>query len=165
MNDPGCIRLACLLVVAGMLGCATARRTTPPQEAQLTRALAAPQRLDPPESLPEPARLALRERMTGHARNMGTLMSAIMVLDYFTIRERAAGMADDDSLTRPLKGDSSGLAAALPDTFFELHEEMRTRAGLLRDAAEMRSALDVSNAYGQLATTCVNCHSVYRAGR
>jgi hypothetical protein len=154
-----------LVALAAASGaCASQPQSRPPQEAQLLRAISPPERLGPPDYLPASARSVLRSLMPAHARDMGALMSAIMVLHYDEIDERASAIAADTRFARPMTGDASELNAALPQTFFQLQDELRTQAGTLARAAGRRSALDVADAYGRLSGTCVKCHATYREG-
>jgi cytochrome c556 len=136
----------------------------PPQQPLMERAVQPPARLEPPESLPGPVRAILKQRMKSHAADMGALMSAIMVLDYPVIRDRATGIANDGSLARPLSGDASELNAALPPKFFTFQDELRERSKALAAAADHQNAFEVADAYGELSQTCVRCHGVYRQG-
>jgi cytochrome c556 len=153
---------AALLVTSS--GCASHQRPQPPQEAQLVRAISPPARLEAPDYLPASARLLLRERMTAHARDMGQLMSAIMLLHYGEVHERAQAIAEDTRFARPMTGDASELNSALPERFFSLQEQLRTRSGALATAAAQTDALAVADAYGRLSETCVSCHATYRQG-
>jgi hypothetical protein len=154
-----------LLALAAASGaCASRQQSQPPQEAQLLRAISPPDRLGPPDYLPASARSVLRTLMPAHASDMGALMSAIMVLHYDEIDERARAIAADTRFARPMTGDASELNAALPDRFFLLQDELRTEAGILARAAAQASALDVADAYGRLSGTCVKCHAAYRGG-
>jgi len=147
-----------------LLACAGKSVREPPQQAQLTRAVSPPKRLEPPDYLPEAARSVLRTMMASHARNMGDLMSAIVVLDYPRIREGAEAVATDASLSRPLSQEASELNALLPEDFFRQQDALRAQARLLSDAAARQSAFGVADAYGKLSEGCVRCHYVYRKG-
>ncbi len=151
--------------LAVLASCATGERSGPPQEPQLARAVAPPDRLTPPEDLPPTARAILRTRMASHARDMGTLMSNIMVLRYKKIEEGASAIAADANLSRPLTGDATELNAHLPAKFFDLQEELKERAKVLAEAAHRMSAFDVADAYGSVSETCVRCHATYREGQ
>jgi hypothetical protein len=140
-------------------------RNQPPQQAQLVQAVSPPSRLEPPEYLSGTARAVLRTRMASHARDMGDLMSAIMVLQYDRIRERSEAIAGDANFARPLTGDAAELNSALPEKFFQLQDELRTRARVLTRAAEERNAFAVADSYENVSGTCVRCHAVYRQGR
>jgi cytochrome c556 len=162
------LRFAMTAAMTGALAasCATAAdRPQSPQEPQLLAAVSPPARLQPPAYLPEVARSILRTRMASHARDMGQLMSAIMVLDYPDVQAGAQAIVSDVNLARPLTGDATELNAALPPQFFDLQDELKARGRVLRDAAEHRSAFEVADAYGHMSETCVRCHAVYRAGK
>jgi hypothetical protein len=153
--------IAPLLMLAA---CANQQRSEPPQQAELLRAISPPERLDPPQHLPASARGMLRTLMASHARDMADLMSAIMVLHYDQIADRAGAVAADARFARPLTGDASELNSSLPERFFLLQDELRARAGVLARAGADRKALAVADAYGRLSETCVNCHATYREG-
>jgi hypothetical protein len=145
--------------------CATAPQPEPPQAKQFRSAVSAPRRLDPPEDLSNTARSILRSRMASHARDMGDLMSAVMILEYPAIRERASRISSDVSLARPLSADATELNAALPERFFDLQDELKVRATALGVASAQNDAFRVADAYGKLSETCVSCHASYRRGR
>jgi cytochrome c556 len=152
-----------LSLLAG--ACATRGSEQPPQQVQLTRAISAPARLEPPAHLPAEARELLRTRMASHARDMADLMSAVMILRYDQVAERAQAIAGEAHFARPLTGDASELNAALPEQFFAQDRQLRVWAGALATAAENLDAFAVANAYGELSETCVSCHAAYRAGK
>jgi cytochrome c556 len=139
-------------------------RNEPPQQPQLARALSPPARLAPPEYLPETARALLRTRMASHARDMGDLMNAIMVLDYPGISGHATAVADDANFARPLSGDATELNSALPEKFFQHQDQLKAQARTLATAADHMSPFEVADAYGRLSETCVRCHAAYRTG-
>jgi cytochrome c556 len=158
-------RLVALLFGLSLLtSCAGKNVHEPAQQAQLTRAVSPPRRLEPPDYLPEAARSVLRTMMASHARNMGDLMSAIMVLDYPRIREGADAIATDASLSRPLTQEANELNALLPEDFFRQQDALRAQARLVSDAASRQSPFGVADAYGKLSESCVRCHYVYRKG-
>jgi len=145
-------------------GCAGKGTQDPAQQVQLTRAVSPPKRLEAPDYLPEAARAVLRTMMASHSQDMGDLMTAIMVLDYPRIRERADGIAGDAALSRPLSHEASELNALLPEEFFRQQDAMRAQARVLSDAATRQSPYGVADAYGKLSEACVRCHYVYRKG-
>jgi cytochrome c556 len=155
-----------LLLAASLLGagCAGKAAQEPPQQAQLTRAVSSPRRLEAPDYLPEAARSVLRTMMASHAHSMGDLMSAIMVLDYPRIHEGAEAIASDASLSRPLTNQANELNALLPEEFFRQQDALRAQARVLVDAATRQSPYGVADAYGHLSESCVRCHYVYRSG-
>jgi hypothetical protein len=151
--------------VAAAAGCAGSQaRDQPPQQAQLAQALAPPVRSEPPQYLSGTARSVLKGRMVSHARDMGDLVSAIMILDYARVDDGADRIASDASLSRPLTGDATELNSALPARFFDEQDQLRARARELGEASRARNPFRVADAYGRLSEACVRCHAVYRQG-
>jgi cytochrome c556 len=143
--------------------CADQRaRDQPPQRAQMVRAVATPGGGDLAEPLLPAARAILKERMSSHAVDMGMLVSAIMVLDYPSIVDRANAIAEDVNLSRPLSNDATELNASLPEKFFLRQDELRARAKELAAAASALNPYHVADAYGKLSEGCVRCHADYR---
>jgi cytochrome c556 len=136
----------------------------PPQQAQLAQAIAAPDRATPPEPLSPAAREILKGRMASHARDMGDLVSAIMVLDYARIAQRADGIASDVNLSRPITGDATELNSALPEKFFARQDQLRAGARSLAAAARALDPYRVADEYGRLSQGCVRCHADFRPG-
>jgi cytochrome c556 len=162
------VYMAGLLVTVALAapGCATtAPAAQPPQQKQLTQAVSPPERLRPAEPLSEIARALLRERMASHDRDMGELVSDIMVLRYERIQAGAQRIAGDANLGRPLSADASELNSALPEKFFLYQDDLRLEARTLAEAAARQHAFDVADSYGRLSQVCVRCHATYRAGR
>jgi|GEM_PF-1020334 len=145
--------------------CAVPQRSQPTQQTQLFQAVSPPSELRPREPLPELVRYILRTRMAAHSRDMGDLMSAVMVLQYQRIAEDALRIAGDASLSRPLSADASELNSALPEKFFLYQDNLRLEARTLAEAAARQQAFDVADSYGRLSQVCVRCHATYRAGR
>jgi cytochrome c556 len=132
------------------------------QQAQLARAVAAPDRAGSPEPLSPAAREILKARMASHARDMGDLVSSIMVLDYDRIAATGDAIAADVDLSRPISQDATELNAALPEKFFARQDELRGGAKALAAAARARDPGRVAQEYGRLAEGCVHCHAAYR---
>jgi cytochrome c556 len=128
----------------------------------LAHALAAPDRVDPPEPLAPAARALLKERMATHARDMASLMSAIMTLEYSSIAIRAEAIADDANFSRPLTNDATELNAQIPEKFFFRQDDLKTAARRLAAAARTKNPYKVADAYGHLSETCVRCHADFR---
>ena len=158
----GALAMACGLVGGA---CASRSPQQPPQQEELVRAVSPPERLAPPDDLPGPVRAILSHRMASHARDMGALMSAVMILDYPQAQTRATAIVEDVSLARPLTGDATELNSALPEKFFAFQDQLRAAATALASAAADKSAFAVADAYGHVSETCVKCHAVYRQGR
>jgi hypothetical protein len=147
-----------------LLGCAARNAAEAPQQRQLVDAVSVPDREAPPEYLSGDARAVLRTRMANHARNMGHLTSAIMVLRYPEIRERALAVSEEARFARPLSADATELNSALPEKFFAYERELRVLAGALASGAETTNAFVVAEVFGRMSETCVKCHATYRAG-
>lgn len=103
--------------------------------------------------------------MAAHARDMGSLVSEIMLLHYDQIQDGAQRIAGDASLSRPLANDASELNSALPEKFFLYQEDLRLEARTLAGAAGRQHPFDVADSYGRLSQVCVRCHATCRAGR
>lgn len=155
--------LVLVLFAVAAIGCATPQQS--PQQRQLTQAVSPPDRLRPSEPLSDVARALLKARMADHARDMGGLVSDIMILQYDRIEQGARRIADDANLSRPLANDASELNSALPEKFFLYQDNLRLEARTLAEAASRQNAFDVADSYGRLSQVCVRCHATYRAGR
>lgn len=156
-----------LLVVGAVatISCAGPQRNQPTQRKELAQAVSPPVRLRPPEQLSDTARAILKTHMASHARDMGDLVSAIMLLHYAEIGEGAQRIAGDGRLSRPLSNDATELNSALPEKFFLYQEDLRLEARTLAEAAARQHPFDVADSYGRLSQVCVRCHATYRAGR
>ena len=163
-NESHGIWIAALVGSAIFTACANQAANQPPQQAQLARAVATPDRPGPPEPLSAPARAILKSRMASHARDMGDLVSAIMILDYKSIGEGADRIAGDTNLSRPLTHDATELNAALPEKFFERQDELRAQAKALAQAARELNPYRVAEVYGHVSEACVRCHADFRPG-
>src|SRR5262245_51703134 len=134
----------------------------PPRQVRLAQPIAAPDRAVPPEPLSPAAREMLKTRMASHARDMGDLVSAIMILDYARIDSKADSIASDVNLSRPISRDATELNASLPEKFFVRQDELRAGARALAAAARDLNPYRVANAYGRLSQGCVSCNADYR---
>ncbi len=139
-------------------------RNQPPQRAQQAEAIATPppRRDPPPERLSPVALATLKAGMASHARDMDRLVAAIMILDYADIAQRANGIAEDVTLSRPLSGDASEINASLPEKFFVRQDDLKRAARALSAAASALDPYRVADAYGKVSEGCVRCHADYR---
>lgn len=103
--------------------------------------------------------------MVSHASDMNDLVSAIMILDYPFIADRAEKIASDVSLSRPVTGDATELNALLPERFFVYQDRVKFEARGLVEAAGAADPYQVASKYGRLAESCVGCHADYRPRR
>jgi cytochrome c556 len=162
-NDDSRLRdMVLVAVLVPLAACAAPPAYQPPQRAQATRAVEPPPRAEPAEPLSAAARELLKTRMASHARDMGDLVSAIMVLDYLRIEQRGDAIADDVSLARPVSRDASELNASLPEKFFVHQDRVKVEARALADAARARDPYRIAEQYGRLSEGCVRCHADYR---
>lgn len=156
----------CLLAIAGATvlstSCASPEANRPPQMAQLTQAITAPDREGPPEPLSPTARALLRDRMSSHAEDMSQLVAAIMLLEYSDIITRADKIASDVNLSRPTSNDATELNASIPERFFVRQDDLKAAAHALATAGRAAIPYQVAEAYGRLSETCVRCHADYR---
>lgn len=92
---------------------------------------------------------------------MMLLMASVVLLSHDGAELLANQIAAEPKLARPARGELDTLNALLPIQFFELQDEVRERAAVVVAAAKARDNDRLVKAYGQLAETCVSCHSVY----
>jgi len=156
-------RLAWAVALAG--GCATAPPPAPPQQAQLVQAVSPPERATPPIELSPTVRALLKSRMASHARDMGEMVAAIMILDYPKIEQHADAIVGDVTLSRPTTNDATELNSSLPEVFFERQDALRVEARALARDAHAQDARRVAADYGHLSEACVRCHADFRPTR
>jgi hypothetical protein len=121
----------------------------------------------PDLDLPEPgwlrpqAREMLTARMQRHGDDMMFLMASVVLLSHDGAEALAGQIAAEPRIGRPGPGERDTLNALLPTRFFDLQDQLRDRARAVADAARARDDARLVKAYGQLAETCVSCHSAY----
>lgn len=151
------------LLLAGLLSAqACAPQIQPPQRAQQASAVAPPKTGRPVEPLSPAVQALLRQRMVSHANDMNELVSAIMILDYPLIADRAEKIAADANLGRPIAGDATELNSSLPEKFFVYQDRVKYEARALAEAAGAADPYQVAEKYGKLSESCVRCHADYR---
>jgi cytochrome c556 len=99
--------------------------------------------------------------MANHASELTTLLDAILVLDHQAVEDRANKIAAAPTLSRPGAGETNTLNATVPSKFYDLQERMVAQAKLLGEAAHQKDDGKMGKAFGQMAETCVACHSAY----
>jgi Cytochrome C' len=127
----------------------------PPARPKLKRTL------DEPDYLPEAARMLLKKRMARHGHEMTDLVLAVALLKHETARAIAHGLATEPRLVRPIAGGEDDLNAALPERFFVLQDELKSRAQALEEASKAGDDVALAAAFGRLTEVCVGCHSAY----
>jgi hypothetical protein len=118
-------------------------------------------RLPAPDYLPESARGLLRQKMERHGQDAKDLMFGVTLLQYDMARAAAQSISSEPRLVRPIAGGEDDLNALLPERFFVLQDEARTRAKAIAAAAEKRDNKALAESYGRLMETCVSCHAAY----
>ncbi|MEY4543968.1 MAG: hypothetical protein RL685_163 [Pseudomonadota bacterium] len=135
---------------------------TPPRE---SLAATSPDEEQPtlpaPDWLPTEAREVLSSRMQRHGEEMMLLLVSVMTLQHPDTEILAEHIAAEPRLGRPAKGETGTISAMLPPRFFELQDELQVRARAMAEMARTSDPSRIVRAYGQLAETCVSCHSVY----
>lgn len=153
------LSLALIAVMStATLGGEPAKQPTPPVKAQkppTKKGLEAPSYLSPI------ARQLLKRRMARHGHDMLTLVQSVLLLDHATTQRLASEFAAEPRLTRPIAGGEDDLNAALPERFFVLQDELRSRALSLAEAAKKTDDAALASRLGELTQTCVSCHSTY----
>lgn len=123
--------------------------------ATLKKGLGAPGYLSPL------ARQLLKQRMKRHGRDMLALVQSVLFLDHPTTQRLAEEIANEPRLTRPIAGGEDDLNAALPERFFVVQDELRSRAKALSDASRASDDVALAARLGELTQSCVSCHSTY----
>src|SRR5687767_7086340 len=130
---------------------------------------AAMQRAQVEQTEPRPRRIsaAAREvvwqRMQGHGADMTMLLWALLFLDYDGALEISQSIVEGPRMARPQPGDDTTLNAQIPAEFFDLQDQLAVRAKRLAQVASAREHDPgaLARAYGELAETCVRCHSTF----
>jgi hypothetical protein len=148
-----------LALVAGPLSsCAT---TTPPSRTTVLKADRA-HRLTP-KHLSETVRALIWERMQTHGDDMGMLFWSMILLDQEDTKRVSEFIANEPTFARPAAGDESTINAVLPEEFFQLQTAFAVKAKAMATLAnaEPPNKAELARAFGDLAATCIACHSVY----
>lgn len=119
--------------------------------------------LERPSYLSPIARQLLKQRMLRHGGDTLALVQSVLFLDHQTTQRLAAEIAAEPRLTRPIAGGADDINAALPERFFVLQDELKSRALDLGAAARLPDTGQLAARLGELTQTCVNCHAAYLA--
>lgn len=117
--------------------------------------------LPEPNWLPTEAREMLSARMDRHGEVMMMLLVSVMTLQHSDTELLAEQVAAEPRIGRPATGETGTIGSLLPPRFFALQDELVDRAHAVANAARANDNSRIVRAYGQLAETCVSCHSVY----
>ncbi len=150
--------LLAALTIAMFAACAPARgssktpRVAKPHRSTLLRS----------DSLPPVARAVLAHRMEEHSYLMTDLFWSVVFLEHEDTLETAHEIAAQPAIARPAKGaGADDLASMLPKEFFDLQDDLRSRATELGEAATVGDDAEIAKSWGQLSETCVACHTVF----
>jgi mono/diheme cytochrome c family protein len=99
--------------------------------------------------------------MERHGEDMMRLVLSVTLLQKERAKALATDIANEPKLTQPIAGGESDLNAALPQQFFTLQDELRSRATSVADATTKADNVALAQALGRMTETCVACHSVY----
>jgi len=124
-------------------------------------AVASLERLPAPDYLSEQQRAALRRKMERHGENMVQLFLAMTLLQHDVARQAAERIAAEPTIDRAAAGSEDDLGEALPERFFTLQLQLRSRAKTIAEDARKRDDAALGRDFGPLAETCVQCHSAY----
>ncbi len=132
-----------------------------PVTAKKTAPAGAKKSLEAPSYLSPLARQLLKQRMKRHGRDMLSLVQSVLFLDRESTQRLASEVAKEPRLTRPIAGGADDVNAALPERFFVLQDELRSRALDLQTASSGPDNAQLALRLGEMTQTCVNCHSTY----
>jgi hypothetical protein len=151
------------LVSVGFLFNASAGEAPRPKGSQASKKAtdAKTPSLPTPDYIPEAARPLLRKKMERHGQDARELMFGVTLLQYDVAKAAAQRISSEPRLVRPMAGGEDDLNALLPERFFVLQDESRTRAQAVATAAEKKDDKALADSYGRLMETCVACHSAY----
>jgi cytochrome c556 len=151
------VGLLCVAIPGGtsVFAAEPAAKTEPPRKPILKQGLEAPTYLSPL------ARQLLKQRMKRHGTDMLAMLRAVLFLDHESTQRLAAELAAEPRLTRAIAGGADDLNAALPERFFVLQDELRSRALDLAAAAKEANDARLAARLGDVTQTCVSCHSTY----
>lgn len=145
--------IVALVVMSGSASSAEPKKAAAAAPAK--KGLVAPTYLSPM------ARQLLKRRMARHGRDMMALVQAVLFLDRETTQRLAGELAAEPRLTRPIAGGEDDLNASLPERFFVLQDELRSRALGLVESSKNQDDAALATRLGELTQTCVACHSTY----
>lgn len=150
-----------LFCVAGWVLADEPASNAPPKNSALAKKTTPKQGLEAPSYLSPLARQVLKQRMKRHGNDMLTMVRSVLFLDHETTQRIAAELAAEPRLTRAIAGGSDDVNAALPERFFVLQDELRSRALDLAAAAKGGDDAKLAARLGEVTQTCVSCHSAY----
>lgn len=152
------VLLSLIVLGTAALGAEPAAKAPKPQQKVTPTARKG---LEEPSYLSLIARQLLKQRMARHGADMLALVQAVLFLDHQTTQRLAAEIAAEPRLTRPIAGGLDDVNAALPERFFILQDELKSRAIDLAGASRSSDPAQLAARLGELTQTCVSCHAAY----
>jgi len=140
------------VVLAAIVGAAIRLRPKPVAHEELPASTA----------LPPAARQVVRSRMGRHEGQMQALVSRVVLLDDDGVARVGGEIFDEPAIARPIAGDE--LNGLIPERFFVLQDDLRTRARQLVIASQTHNREAVAAEFAALAKSCVACHQVFVHG-
>ncbi len=96
-----------------------------------------------------------------HLMSSGQSKSSTPRLRTVRVARLAGAIASEPRITRPGVGSGDELNAELPERFFVLQDELRSKAKTLADAALDAPGDALVQKYSDLTRTCVSCHQSF----
>lgn len=111
-----------------------------------------------PSAITDDLRPFLKSKMKNHAKEMKDLSIAVSTVDL----EKTARLSQEIA-AEPRLDPAVGQATRLPVRFFELQDELRTRAQAVSDAAKANEMTGTHERYTALVENCMACHAAFKA--
>lgn len=148
------IRMLSILSVVTLAACASSQGSQQQKAAVMPR-----KRMPAPEHLSPEIREHFRREMTAHGDDMTVLLWSILFLDVDGAADFAQEIKQMNWLKRPAEGEES----QVPERIYALQEELVSRAEKLSAVASAgdHEPEELANVFGEVAQTCVKCHSYY----
>lgn len=115
--------------------------------------------LPAPTRIPPAARQVIRTKMNRHENQMRSLLSRAVLLDDDGVARIAGEIFDEPALARPLTG--SELNGLLPERFFVLQDEIKSRARRVVVASQRRDHAALADEIAGVMKGCIACHDAY----
>lgn len=134
----------------GLSVLAVSPKTVPPTPVTTT---------SPGKGLHPAVRGVIDTKMEAHAQEMTDLVMLVVLLEREDAAKAADRIAAEPRIARAI--DGSEASAGIPEQFFKLQDQLSKRATALGAAARKGDDQEMARAFGELAATCVACHTRY----
>jgi hypothetical protein len=115
-----------------------------------------------PDYLSPVARQLLKNRMRRHGTELTQLVLSVTLLQHEKSNALATDIANEPRISRPVVGGEDDLNKALPERFFVLQDELRSRAKTLAEGARSHDNKAMAQDFGRMMQICVECHSTFQ---